>query len=1108
MKKGFRRFVTVLTCMSLVTGATVTIKPAESGAKSKFGVSKKAGTYTKSVKTTIKANKGYKVYYKTSGKFNTKKVVKSGKKKSLKIKKTSTLSLIVVKKSVKVKAKTLNSKAYKKKIVKYKYKIKTTTGKATAAPASAVATTSAPGATAETSTTPGTATETKAPEATTTAAAKKVQPKFEIKDGVLVDADVTGTKSLVIPNGVKKIAKGVFDFNKEIENVYLPDGLEEIGEDAFNECTALSRIYIPASIKKIGDYAFFQCSSLEELSLGDATEDMVDLNSEDNYCPMFKLEEIGEGAFFGCEALINFDIPGNVKKIGDYAFGFCSALSVLTIGDGVEEIPSQMCWKCKSLTGIDIPKSVKKIGSRAFMLDDALQNVTYEEGSELDEIGESAFEGCNLRGDLVVNAKKIGVNAFSGSTIVNSLTIAEGVESIGDGAFESVTISDEEDEDLDLSEESDDLVNISLPKSLKEIGESALSIVGVKGFDVDEDNKNFNDIDGVIYDEKNETLVVYPLCKPESKCVVQDGTKVIGDSAFECNDAVKEVVLPDSLEKIDEEAFDRTTNLETVELPESLKSIGAAAFNGTNIVSIDIPNSVTELGKATFSDCIKLTNVNIGNGIKELPDLFLNESKRMTGIKIPKNVESISTTALVDSGIEYVNIDLSDNTNFKVDDKALLSGDGKTFISYESVGTLSEDEEAEGETTDIEEDENVDRNDREREDFDDDMEEESIEYTVPEGVETIKKGAFSGTKAKSVDKIFIPDSLKTIENCGYGYTYSNDNHSAVFSRVLGRTIIGRDNSPVEKYAIDNLIGYFSEDSVPSDEKITMSMNDNKSFTVKGACDESTVYFSSNSNIVKIDQNTGKLTPVAKGETDVIAVSGSKYFICDVVVTDGPEPEVDKYTKKYREIFETDLNSWLREYTAYNNMRAIIKKHYPAIREYSGNDYPRIVATFHGEGSVYFNNNMSDLGKDYGQYVKIGKNLDRELRQTDLNEDTMIFRGTEYVRDITGGNDTIFDLINSVGKQYSPAAVSSTSLRHATASGFGGGEWGFVLEIYADKDNAPGMYIASFSQFPDEAEYLLAPKIKYDIVGAGVRTIMNKWTGEKDIERYFKLKIVE
>ena len=89
-----------------------------------YTISKKAGTYTSAFKITITAKKGYKVYYSTGSSLNIKKVIKSGKKKTLTISKTTTLKIYGVKKSTTITKKKLKTSAVKKKTKSYKYTIK------------------------------------------------------------------------------------------------------------------------------------------------------------------------------------------------------------------------------------------------------------------------------------------------------------------------------------------------------------------------------------------------------------------------------------------------------------------------------------------------------------------------------------------------------------------------------------------------------------------------------------------------------------------------------------------------------------------------------------------------------------------------------------------------------------------------------------------------------------------------------------------------------------------------------------------------------------------------------------------------------------------------
>lgn len=126
-KHTFSLFLAVALLFTTVFQMPVCVEAKGNTKNTKYyTISKKAGTYTSTIKVKVKAKKGYKIFYKTSGKFKKSKVIKSGKSKTFTIKKTTVLSLCAVKKSVKVTKQKLNKQFKKKKkayYAKYKYTI-------------------------------------------------------------------------------------------------------------------------------------------------------------------------------------------------------------------------------------------------------------------------------------------------------------------------------------------------------------------------------------------------------------------------------------------------------------------------------------------------------------------------------------------------------------------------------------------------------------------------------------------------------------------------------------------------------------------------------------------------------------------------------------------------------------------------------------------------------------------------------------------------------------------------------------------------------------------------------------------------------------------------
>ena len=60
------------------------------------------------------------------------------------------------------------------------------------------------------------------------------------------------------------------------------------------------------------------------------------------------------------------DVDYSVTSIGEWAFGFCSSLTSVTIPNSVTSIGDAAFGYCSGLTSITIPNSVTSIGGSAF----------------------------------------------------------------------------------------------------------------------------------------------------------------------------------------------------------------------------------------------------------------------------------------------------------------------------------------------------------------------------------------------------------------------------------------------------------------------------------------------------------------------------------------------------------------------------------------------------------------------------------------------------------------------------------------------------------------------------------------------------------------------
>ena len=75
----------------------------------------------------------------------------------------------------------------------------------------------------------------------------------------------------------------------------------------------------------------------------------------------------------------------------------------------------------------------------------------------------------------------------------------------------------------------------------------------------------------------------------------------IGEAAFLGNETLKKVTVPEGVKSIGTGAFQSCSALTDVVLPEGLESIGDSAFESSAVKNINIPSTVTKIGKHAFS---------------------------------------------------------------------------------------------------------------------------------------------------------------------------------------------------------------------------------------------------------------------------------------------------------------------------------------------------------------------------------------------------------------------------------------------------------------------------------------------------------------------------
>lgn len=324
--------------------------------------------------------------------------------------------------------------------------------------------------------------------------------------------------------------------------------------------------------------------------------------------------------------LIAVTIPGSVKEIGAYAFGYCKSLSSVTLTNGVRSIGSYAFTMC-DLNTIFIPGSVEDIGAGSFCNCTSLSTVTIVPGDNNTYIRSAAFRGCSS---------------------LQSITIPKNVYYIdSNGVFNDCT-------------------------SLKEIL-------------VDDANESFCSISGVLYTKDKTMLMYYPNARASSYAI-PNHVESIGFSAFSGCTSLRSVFIPSSVNWLGGYAFQTCTSLTSVSIPGSISSISFSSFNGCTslkeielgegietiesyafqcsaVRSITLPSTLTSIGSFAFGDCRSLRII---TSLATTPPAIASENcfsvYNAATVKVPaQSIEAYKTAdvwsrfaAIVDLNSNYI----------------------------------------------------------------------------------------------------------------------------------------------------------------------------------------------------------------------------------------------------------------------------------------------------------------------------------------------------------------------------------------------------------------------------------------------------------------------
>ena len=299
--------------------------------------------------------------------------------------------------------------------------------------------------------------------------------------------------------------------------------------------------------------------------------------------------------------------------------------------------------------------TVKQIDTGALSDNRIITSVTIPNG--VTTIGFSAFNGCIKLEKIKFssNLDTVCENAFNNTKWFNNqsngLVYVEKVAYKYKGDMPRNTKITLKSDTVSISESAfkdcANLTAILIPSSVKHIDKYAF--YNCQGLT----KLNFND--GIERIEND----AFGSCEKLTSVNFSETLKSIGAFAFvECK-KLSEITIPQSVTSVGEYAFSGCENLASVTVSDDLPYVGGRAFEKTKWLNSQ-PDGVVYIGKSAYGykgDMPKNTELSLKSGITNISGYAFYEEKNLTSVKIPETVNRIGNWAFLDcEGLKNVNI--------------------------------------------------------------------------------------------------------------------------------------------------------------------------------------------------------------------------------------------------------------------------------------------------------------------------------------------------------------------------------------------------------------------------------------------------------------------
>ncbi len=350
---------------------------------------------------------------------------------------------------------------------------------------------------------------------------------------------------------------------------------------------------------------------------------------------------IGDYAFYNCSALTSVGDMSQCTSIGSFAFGGCSALN--SVGDLPQCTSIEGCafHNCSALTSVgDLPQCTS-IGARTFYGCCALNKIVLSSETMV---------------TLSVSNIEYTIGEYTSVLVPANLLEAYRVaNNWKEMAYRIIPMEVDTDYDVEVTASDN---SSALQTAIGEENLANVIALKVKG--------SINGYDVMIL--RNKMVNLHSLDLSEAN-IVEDANhycyygsyytknNVFPEYVFYDHKNISSVQMPESITEIGQYAFYQCSNLCKIEIPENVVKIDIGVFESCEALqSVVIPDNVEAIGDYAFSKCNSLQKVVIGKSVKTIDYSAFYYCNILSDLTLGNSVETIGSTAFYDCNLKTLTI--------------------------------------------------------------------------------------------------------------------------------------------------------------------------------------------------------------------------------------------------------------------------------------------------------------------------------------------------------------------------------------------------------------------------------------------------------------------